>query len=315
MSCKETEPTKLLENKTLTIASGGLVDALTPSELASIKYLTIKGTIDARDFLTIRDEMPLLATLDISETNVTFLQRDGYSTHFGKDTIPTEAFGGTRPNTILKSIKLPKSVIAILQNAFINCNALESIILPISLTTIKENAFNKCIALSSINIPASVNIIGINMFDGLNRPVKVYQDIFYNCKALKSITVDPGNTIYSSLDGVLFNKSKSELLSCPRGKNGDYYIPSTVTEIGDIGFTDCTALTSISIPASVASIHGTPFQNCNALNSIYAYSQEPPSGFRFPESNHNITLYVPANCVEAYKAKFYWADYKSILAL
>ena len=55
--------------------------------------------------------------------------------------------------------------------------------------------------------------------------------------------------------------------------SGDITIPSTVngysvTSIGDYAFTDCEALTSVTIPNSVTSIGEWAFGNCIALTSI-----------------------------------------------
>ena len=49
-----------LSPKTVEITAGGLKSALTKDELNSLTKLTITGTMDARDFKTIRDSMPLI---------------------------------------------------------------------------------------------------------------------------------------------------------------------------------------------------------------------------------------------------------------
>lgn len=54
---------------------------------------------------------------------------------------------------------------------------------------------------------------------------KVGEYSFFACISLGRITVDPGNSIYSSLDGILFNKNQSKLLQYPGGKVGSYTIP------------------------------------------------------------------------------------------
>jgi len=49
-------------SKTIDLANAGtLSTALTPTELQNVTNLTITGTIDARDFKTMRDSMPLLS--------------------------------------------------------------------------------------------------------------------------------------------------------------------------------------------------------------------------------------------------------------
>ena len=38
--------------------------------------------------------------------------------------------------------------------------------------------------------------------------------------------------MFSSVDGILFNKSTSTLIQCPAGRLGDYTIPEAVESIG-----------------------------------------------------------------------------------
>ena len=65
--------------------------------------------------------------------------------------------------------------------------------------------------------------------------------------------MDALNPDYSSLDGVLFDKSQIMLIQCPGGKTS-YTIPDSVTSIGDRGFEGCTSLTNVTIGNSVTSI-------------------------------------------------------------
>jgi hypothetical protein len=107
------------------------------------------------------------------------------------------------------------------EDAFSYCNNLESIIIPNSVTTIGDHAFYDCENLTSITIPDSVMRIGEDAFWGCT--------VFDGCISLQSINVDGSNTAYSSDDGVLFNKDKTELIRCPEGKEGSYTIPDDVT--------------------------------------------------------------------------------------
>ena len=68
---------------------------------------------------------------------------------------------------------------------------------------------------------------------------------FSDCARLSSIIVDAGNPVYSSLGGVLFNKSQTVLIRCPEGKVWNYTIPDSVTNIGDVAFFSCDNLTGI----------------------------------------------------------------------
>ncbi len=55
---------------------------------------------------------------------------------------------------------------------------------------------------------------------------------------------------------------------CPKGKNGQYIIPDSVTSIDNYAFSDCKNLTSITIPDSVTTIGDSAFSGCSSLQNI-----------------------------------------------
>ncbi len=121
-------------------------------------------------------------------------------------------------------------------------------------TSIGERAFYNCSSLTSVTIPNSVTSIG--------------DDVFYGCTSLTSIEVNENNKFYSDIDGVLFNKDKTEIISYPNGKGEKYIIPSSVTSIGNSAFEYCDRLTSVVIPDSVTSIGDYAFSCCYTLESV-----------------------------------------------
>ena len=62
--------------------------------------------------------------------------------------------------------------------------------------------------------------------------IEISNLVFLDCKSLQTINVDKENKVYSSADGILYNKSKTKLLKCPDAKK-TIEIPATVTEISD----------------------------------------------------------------------------------
>ncbi|MBQ9848401.1 MAG: leucine-rich repeat protein [Clostridia bacterium] len=136
-----------------------------------------------------------------------------------------------------------------------NCHPnLESVIIPDGITTIGDWAFSSCGTLEELFLPESLTLIGWGAL---------------HCEGLKSITVHENNTKYSSLDGVLFDKSKTKLIQYPIGKtDSQYVIPDSVTRVGIQAFQSCQSLTSVEIPNSVTHIDIAAFSGCTSLESI-----------------------------------------------
>jgi hypothetical protein len=147
---------------------------------------------------------------------------------------------------------IPNSVTSIGEGSFSGCG-LTNVTIPDSVTNIGYYAFSECTSLTSVTIPDSVTNIGGNAF--------------WSCTSLSAITVEALNSFYSSLDGVLFDKSQTTLIQCPRGKAGHYTIPNSVTSIGEGSFSGC-GLTNVTIPNSVISIGGNAFWSCTSLTSV-----------------------------------------------
>ena len=195
----------------------------------------------------------------------------------------------------LTSITIPEGVTSIGRYAFDECSSLTSITIPNSVTSIGDGAFRRCKNLTSITIPNSVTSIGDSAFWGCSSLTNITipegitsigDDAFYMCSSLTSINVSENNKNYCSVDGVLFNKDKTELIQYPIKKEGtSYKIPNSVTSIGDRIFRWCENLTSITIPNSVTSIGQEAFLGCSSLTSI-----------TIPNSVTSIEKWVFAEC-------------------
>lgn len=159
-------------------------------------------------------------------------------------------------NFYVKSVIIETGVTSIGSFAFGDCTSLKSVMIPNSVTSIEAMAFDYCTSLKSVTIPGSV------------RSIERYA--FCQCSSLLSIEVLKNNLNYSSVNGVLFNKDKSKLITYPAGKtNNTYEIPNSVTSIGLAAFLCCSSLASITIPDSVTNIGYAAFNDCTRLKDVY----------------------------------------------
>ena len=138
----------------------------------------------------------------------------------------------------------------------------EEYIVPNGVKEIWDKVFVGCSNLRSIKIPGSVTWIG----DSWNKTCDAFED----CCNLESIEVDQSNGNYCSIDGILFNKNKNELIEYPQNKKGEeYIIPKSVKKICNSAFSSCSNLNSIMIPKGVTEIKYRAFSGAGSLTDVY----------------------------------------------
>jgi hypothetical protein len=101
----------------------------------------------------------------------------------------------------------------------------------------------------------------------------------------------------------------------------DYYLtsvtlPQTLRIIGGEAFNSCSALPSITIPPGVTTIGDWVFAGCNALSSVTVQGTVPPSvgdNFLSGLTSENLTIYVPAANVNAYKNADGWKKHADLI--
>lgn len=336
--------------KTVNCTTGRLSSILTATELNTITNLTVTGAIDARDFKTMKSNMPNLAVLDLSTVTVyeyTGLEgTNSYSNVYFANEIPGYAFYS---KSSLISISIPSSVTSIGIMAFMYCTGLTSISIPETVTSIKSYAFMYCTSLSSISYPVSLSsndgywifayCTGLTSISIPLSVTSIAPFIFYGCTGLTSVSIpssvtsiwdgafnntniqiilEGNNPFLSITDGVLFDIKRSSLVYCPISKIGNYNIPSFVTDIRQYAFAGCTGLTSIFIPSSVSFISLNSFVSCTGLKSIYAKRTTYvgiiiSSGAFYGIDQTNCKLYVPCGSYQNYSTTNYWKDFSNIV--
>lgn len=149
---------------------------------------------------------------------------------------------------------------------------------------------------------------------------------------LKSVTVAEDNPVFSSAEGVLFNKDKTILEYYPIAREAQSYtvpegvqtianyafedallvsvkLPSTLKSIGNYAFSHCVELTEIVIPEGTEKVGASAFRNCEAMKSAYIpdsaadlgvalfYSSAALESIRLPKGIQKIPNSMVYECV------------------
>ena len=211
----------------------------------------------------------------------------------------------------LTGIQLPKGVNRIEADAFAGCTALVGIQLPDSLTDIGTRAFQNCKAVTEAVFPDTLKFIGELAFSGtsltaVHIPAQVESignGAFSHCPTLVSISVDGGNTAFSSPAGsnAIVNVATSTLIAgC-----STTVIPSGVKTIGSKAFLGCTSLKSIVIPDGVTVVASNSFQDCTGLTRVDIPASVTTLGASFIGCTSLNTMVIRTNGVlKAYSNTF-----------
>jgi len=177
--------------------------------------------------------------------------KDFEMTIINGDEIEITKYTGDQKNVTIPAEVDEKAVTSIGKNAFWGCEEITSITIPEGVTSIGTSAFFSCTKLKEITLPAAVTSIG--------------ESVFSKCVSLENINVTAPNMAYYSIDGILFDRHITEIISYPAKKSGEYVIPDSVTNIHKNCFSGCTLLTKITIPGTVIEVGTNAFKGCSSL--------------------------------------------------
>ena len=283
--------------------AGTLKECITAAgkDYTKVKNLKVTGTIDARDFYMMRDEMTALQSINLKEVEIDKDKEIPNEAFYQKSTlirfifpenitrIGIRAFMGTN---LSGSLTIPNSVTEIDEQAFWECASLSgTLTLPKSLTAIRKHAFRYCAFIGGLNIPQSVKIIE--------------QGAFIGCKGFTGNLILPEGLQELSLNSE-FNSGAFAFCS---GFTGSLTIPSKIKEIEAGCFSYCSGLDGqLRLSNDLIGIKQYAFQNCqfrgplnlpNELSYVgmYAFEQNQFSGkLKLPQSLTIIQECAFRNC-------------------
>ena len=251
----------------------------------------------------------------------------------GVKIIESTAFMGA---SNLNNIVIPDGVTTIKENAFYLWSNLKNVSIPTSVKSIGRDAFDfsvcskvnngyyisNCLigADNEINgnftikdgtrLVADSALRGIENLESITIPASV--EIIGDCALLnfsidgklKGITVSKANKNFSSENGVLFNKNKTELIYYPFGKEDTIYtVPSTVTKLAKVSFNDCK-LSKLNLPDNLKYIDESAFQGISLKSLSIPESVEYIGRYAFDLSGIE-TIHIPKGITTIEEGTFY----------
>lgn len=241
----------------------------------------------------------------------------------GLKTISRLAFGGCHS---VSELVIPDNVEYIGGSAFMNCQTATRVYIGSGVKHLGDRAFQGCDTLPAFEVAEGNTIVctvdGVlfNMakdtliqFPGgrgdeyiVPAGVTAIGDgSFNNCKNLTAITF-PETLSYLGTASFVDCTGLTEIV-----------LPNGVTKI-PMAFTHCTGLKSVTIGDAVIEIGLTAFSQCTALETFTCHTVTPPALVSYPFLMTDlaaVTLYVPAEAIEAYKAADTWKDFGTIAAI
>ena len=151
-----------------------------------------------------------------------------------------------------------------------------------TVTSLEQEVFYKNTTVETIHIPATVIHMG--------HPGDVAITTFDGTKSLRSITVEEGNPVYFSRDGVLFryaaDNGKPMIERYPENKPGEtYIIPRDIDAVGD--FYQPKNLRKIVIPDTVSYIFISAFTGLSDATIVFCHTE--PSQVRVRDIFASLT--------------------------
>lgn len=289
-------PTALL-GSTLTVQTdaGGQLREKLSSNVALADTLIISGILNAEDWKYLAEDAAIKAavkTLDLkhaefaldgavyrsfssdagsmgvtNRTEYAFWPTDSTSTRQilegGVTTIWGKHLAGAFRQTHFQHVKLPASLEALGECAFMNASQLEGIEFGGCEKSIGNNAFAYCHSLKHLNLPSTTDSIAHEAFKevpleeiDLSCVSRLGERLFQQNKVLRRVVLHPE-----------LEKIQEKMFSeCTALET--IVLPASLRQIGISAFSYCSSLAAIELPASLRTLSARAFAGCSALKRI-----------------------------------------------
>ena len=267
-------------------ASSGIHEKIGEENLRKVVDLKISGTINSYDIMIIRNKMPNLHYLDLTDARIVENSYEYYTgCHSENDILGANCF---RDLSKLITVKLPNTIKQIGSSAFYDCNNLQSITMYEGIETINSMAFNSCSQLKSVTLP--------------NGLLNIEYYAFGYCHALENVDFPP---TLETIGGDVF---------CGCNSLKAISLPVSLKTIGNGAFSSCGNLREVKIPSSITNIEDRAFSGCSNLTKVYTYTIEPTTINQNTFSNYETAdLYVPTTSYNNYYWDTEWSQFRSLI--
>ena len=211
----------------------------------------------------------------------------------GVHVIPRRVF----EDSLIESISISSDVTLVETDAFYDADSLITVTFedaaendPDATLTIEPRAFRSCGYLETVNLPKHVTEVswtkyGVTgtstsepSYDNVTTSDVLYvEDSFMDCSKIKEINITDGGEIFSSKDGIVYNKNKTAIYYVPRyfqptDSTGKYVnsftIPASVSKIENGAFVYVYNIEKLTIPSTVTTIGDYAFYNCYYMDTL-----------------------------------------------
>ena len=195
----------------------------------------------------------------------------------------------------VNDLYIPNSVKEIGDYSFYgSTNVKGKIYLPEGLISIGSQSFSQCGISGEVNIPSSVT--------------RIKSSSFFNAEYVTKINVNSNNLNYSSQDGILYNKDKTELIIAPKGLTiNNLTLPDSLKVIDSLAFDGCKGITgTLTLGENLETIKERAFEGCSGINKIVLNNNlKVIENQAFNCFNASGTVIIPESVISIK----YWAFY------